>query len=119
MSVLRNVAGRSFGRMSGWYFTSFVCTLRKYDHALSTSAGFATMSRMVVAIAFAPAVAPLCAIGVADAIALDQWWPGKPGMFDGYRSVTVGTFHDTSPMSSEPPPMFRPSGSGAIVLSTR
>jgi hypothetical protein len=23
-------------------------------------------------------------------------------MFDGKRSVTVGTFHDTSPMSSEP-----------------
>ena len=25
-------------------------------------------------------------------------------MLDGKRSVTVGTFHDTSPMSSEPPP---------------
>src|SRR5688572_26165543 len=118
MSVLRNVAGRSLGRMSGSYFVSFVWTLRKYDHALSTSAGFAMMSRIVAAIAFAPAVAPLCAMGVADAIALDQWWPGSPGMFEGYRSVTVGTFHETSPMSSDPPPMFRPSGSGAIVLSS-
>jgi hypothetical protein len=32
----------------------------------------------------------LCAIGVALAIALDQLWPGSPGMFDGKRSVTVG-----------------------------
>ena len=48
-------------------------------------------------------MAPLCEIGVAIAIELDQLWPGSPGMFEGKRSVTVGTFHDTSPMSSEPP----------------
>ncbi len=27
-------------------------------------------------------------------------------MFDGYDSVTVGTFQEMSPMSSEPPPVF-------------
>jgi hypothetical protein len=51
----------------------------------------------------APATAPLWAMGVAMAMALDQWWPGSPGMFEGKRSVTVGTFHEMSPMSSEPP----------------
>ena len=33
-------------------------------------------------------------------------------MFDGKRSVTVGMFHATSPMSSEPPPVRCASGSG-------
>src|SRR5690606_16938733 len=47
--------------------------------------------------------APLCAIGVAIAIALDQLCPGRPGILDGNRSVTVGTTQETSPMSSEPP----------------
>ena len=30
-----------------------------------------------------PAITPLCAIGVAIAIAFAQLWPGSPGMFDG------------------------------------
>ena len=53
----------------------------------------------------APASAPLCAIGVAMEIALAQLCPGKPGILDGKRNVTVGTFHAMSPMSSEPPPI--------------
>jgi len=32
---------------------------------------------------FAPAVTPLCASGVAIAIALAQLWPGRLGMFAG------------------------------------
>ena len=56
-----------------------------------------------MATTFAPAVAPLWAMGVAIAIAFDQWWPCNPGMFEGKRKVTVGTFQDTSPISSEPP----------------
>src|SRR2546426_9134922 len=62
-------------------------------------------SSTVIAITFAPAVAPLCAIGVAIEIVLAQLCPGSPGIFDGKRSVTVGTFHETSPISSEPPPV--------------
>src|SRR3990170_874607 len=92
--------------MSGSYFVSLVCTSRKYFQACSTSSGRRTRSRIVIACTLAPAVTPLWAIGVAMAIALDQLWPGSPGMFDGKRSVTVGTFHDTSPMSSEPPPLL-------------
>ena len=68
------------------------------------SVGFVMRSSVVIAWTFAPAVAPLCAIGVAIEIAFAQLWPGSPGMLPGKRSVTVGTFHDTSPMSSEPPP---------------
>ena len=47
---------------------------------------------MVMAWTFAPAITPLCAMGVAMEIPLAQLWPGPPGMFDGKRSVTVGTF---------------------------
>ena len=63
------------------------------------------MSSIVSACTFAPASAPLCAIGVAIEIAFAQLCPGKPGMFDGKRSVIVGTVHAISPMSSEPPPI--------------
>ena len=63
------------------------------------------MSSIVRACTFAPASAPLCAIGVAIEMALAQLWPGRPGMFDGKRSVIVGTFQAMSPMSSEPPPI--------------
>ncbi len=58
---------------------------------------------MVIASTLAPAVTPLCAMGVAIAMALLQWCPWSPGIFDGYLNVTVGTFHETSPISSEPP----------------
>src|ERR1041385_5590869 len=71
------------------------------------------MSSIVIAIALAPAVAPLWATGVAIAMASVQLWPGRPGIFDGKRSVTVGTVQVTSPMSSEPPPRFRSSGPGS------
>ena len=71
---------------------------------------------MVIACTFAPATTPLWAIGVAIEIALAQLWPGPPGMFDGYRRVTVGTTQETSPMSSEPPPVgCLPSFFSAIV----
>src|ERR1051325_6460406 len=83
-----------------------------------TSSGRSRKSSMVIAITLAPAVAPLCAIGVAMEIAFAQLWPGRPGMFDGKRSVTVGTFHDTSPMSSEPPPMRSFGLSGGRRLSS-
>ena len=36
-------------------------------------------------------------------MALDQWCAVMPGTFDGYERIAVGTTHDTSPMSSEPP----------------
>lgn len=36
-----------------------------------------------MAMTFAPAVAPLWAIGVAMEMALAQWCPGKSGMFEG------------------------------------
>ena len=62
------------------------------------------MSSIVIACTLAPAVAPLCAIGVAIEMAFAQLCPGNPGMFDGNRSDTVGTFHEMSPMSSDPPP---------------
>ena len=41
------------------------------------------MSMIVIACTFAPAVTPLCAIGVAIAIAFAQLWPGRFGMFAG------------------------------------
>ncbi len=50
---------------------------------LSTRAGLVNRSSSVIAVTFAPAVAPLWAIGVAMAIALDQLCPGSPGMLDG------------------------------------
>ena len=62
----------------------------------------------------------MCAIGVAIEIAFAQLWPGSPRMFDGKRSVTVGTFHETSPMSSLPPPcglITGPFGSFPIAVS--
>ncbi len=60
---------------------------------------------MVMACTYAPATTPLCAIGVAMAIPFAQLCPGPPGIFDGYRKVTVGTFHEISPISSEGPPV--------------
>src|SRR3970040_2642692 len=75
------------------------------------------MSRSVIAWTFAPATPPLCAIGVAIEIPFAQLWPGKPGMFDGNRNVTVGMFHDTSPMSSDPPPMRVASLTGPPIES--
>ena len=83
MSTLRCVAGRSCGRMNGVYFTSFVCTSVKYFFASVTSSGLRMMSSSVSAITLAPAVEPLCAIGVAIAIASTQLCPGVPGMFAG------------------------------------
>src|SRR5690606_26986513 len=103
ISVFSQTGGGSFAVMKGVYFTSFVWTSRKYFHASSTSSGRRNISRAVRAITFAPAVAPLCAIGVAIAIALAQWCAGGPGMFDGKPIVTVGTTHEMSPISSEPP----------------
>ena len=41
-------------------------------------------------------------MGVAIAMALDQWWPTMPGILPGYRNTTVGRFQETSAMSSEP-----------------
>ena len=38
---------------------------------------------LCIAITFAPATTPLCAIGVAIDMAFDQWCPGRLGMFDG------------------------------------
>ncbi len=69
--------------MNGVYCTSFVCTSRKYFHASATTCGRDTMSRIVSACTFAPATAPLWAIGVAMTIAFAQLCPGGPGMFDG------------------------------------
>ena len=68
----------------------------------------------VMAITRAPAAAPLWAMGVAIATAFAQWWPGPPGMFDGKRIETVGTFQEMSPMSSEKPPS-RGSGAGPPI----
>ena len=45
--------------------------------------GLVIRSSTVIACTFAPATTPLCAIGVAIAIAFAQLWPGRPGMFDG------------------------------------
>src|ERR1700730_17984607 len=58
-----------------------------------------------MACALAPAITPLWAIGVAMVIALAQLWPGPPETLDGKRNVIVGTFQETSPISSEPPPV--------------
>ena len=44
----------------------------------------------VRAITRAPVTAPLWAIGVAIAMALDQWCPGSPGTLDGKR-IAVGS----------------------------
>ena len=68
------------------------------------------MSSRVRAKTLAPAVAPLWAMGVAMAMLLFQLWFGPPGMFDGKRSTTVGTTHEMSPMSSDPPPRRCESG---------
>jgi hypothetical protein len=38
-------------------------------------------------------------------------------MFEGYDSVTVGTFHMTSPMSSDPPPRLSRTGPGRSLPS--
>jgi hypothetical protein len=38
---------------------------------------------IVIACTLAPAVTPLCAIGVAIEIAFAQLWPGPACMFDG------------------------------------
>ena len=43
-------------------------------------------------------------MGVAMAMLLFQLWPAPPGMLAGNRNVAVGTTHEMSPMSSEPPP---------------
>ena len=81
------------------------------------------MSSIVMACTLAPAITPWWAIGVAIEIALAQLCPGPPGMFDGYRSVTVGTFQETSPMSSEPPPVgpgvWKPSSPALAAGSAR
>ena len=69
--------------MNGLYFTSFVWISVKYFHACSTIVGVEKRSSIVIACTFAPAVAPLCAIGVAIAIAFAQLCPGVPGMFAG------------------------------------
>ena len=42
-----------------------------------------SMSIKVIASALAPYTTPLCAMGVAIEMALDQWWPGNPGILDG------------------------------------
>ncbi len=61
-------------------------------------------------------------MGVAIEIAFAQLCPGRPGVFDGKRSDTVGTFQEMSPMSSEPPPRRCSSGigprSGASVTAS-
>ena len=69
-------AGLSSGRMSGVYCLLFVCTFLKYSHASETSSGRIIRSSTVIAWTFAPAVTPLCAIGVAIAMAFAQLWPG-------------------------------------------
>ena len=76
------------------------------------------MSSSVSAWTLAPATAPLCAIGVAIAMPFAQLWPGRPGMLQGKRSVTVGMFHETSPMSSEPPPSDRDRSTGPSSVSS-
>ena len=86
--------------MSGLYLVSFVCTSRKYVQAVDDHVGFVVEVQHRQRLHLRAGHAPLCAIGVAIAIAFAQLWPGRPGMLDGKRSVTVGTFHDTSPMSS-------------------
>ena len=45
-------------------------------------------------------------MGVAIAIPFNQLCPGRPGIFDGNRSVTVGTVQLMSPISSDPPPQL-------------
>ena len=57
-----------------------------------------------MACTLAPAVEPLCAIGVAMATPLTQLCPGRFGIFAGYIRYTMGTFQEISPMSSDPPP---------------
>jgi hypothetical protein len=47
------------------------------------SDGVNSTSSIVAAIALAPAVVPLCAMGVAMAMALAQLWPGRSGMLAG------------------------------------
>ena len=63
-------------------------------------------------------VAPWWAIGVAMAMVLFQLWPAPPGMLDGNRNVAVGTTHETSPMSSEPPPRRSLSGMRSAPTSS-
>lgn len=45
--------------------------------------GLAKMSSRVAAMTLAPAVEPLCAIGVAMEMAFQKLWPGRFGMFAG------------------------------------
>src|SRR5690606_41721696 len=108
--VFSRRAGGSFAVMNEVYCMSLVLNARKYVHASTISFGVMNSSSVARASTLAPAVAPLCAIGVAIAIALDQLCPGSPGMFEGKRSVTVGTTQETSPMSSEPPLIGRRTG---------
>src|SRR5947199_10821231 len=86
-------------------YLTLLVYLQKYSQAYLRMSGGSRISSIVMACTFAPAITPLCAIGVAIEIAFAQLWPGPPGIFDGYRSVMVGTFHETSPMSSDPPPV--------------
>ena len=57
-----------------------------------------------MAVASAPTKDPLCAIGVAIAIASAQWCPFVPGIFAGYLNTMVGKFQEMSAISSDPPP---------------
>ena len=104
------IAGSSSGRRKVLYCRSRVCTFSKYSRARSTSAGCSRKSSRVRACTLAPAAAPLWAMGVAMAIPLFQLWPAPPAMLDGNRSVAVGATHETSPMSSDPPPRRSLSG---------
>ena len=47
------------------------------------SSGFISKSSTVITCTLAAAVTPLCAIGVAIAIAFAQLWPGPASMFAG------------------------------------
>src|SRR3546814_1720083 len=86
------------------YVSIFVSSRRRHTRCALVT-GVQTCALPIFASALAPATAPLCAIGVAIAIADVTLWPIMLGMFDGKRMVMVGTVHMMSPMSSEPPPI--------------
>jgi hypothetical protein len=100
--------------MNGMYFRSFVCTFLNVVPRLRHELGRVRRSSTVMACTFAPATTPLWAMGVALAMAFDQLLPGNPGMFDGYRNVTVGTFQEMSPMSYDPAPTLSSGFPGAF-----
>ena len=79
MALFISIAGLSSGRMSGSYFDVLGLHVPEVVPRLVDERRLQDRSSIVIACTLAPAVAPLCAIGVAIEIAFAQLWPGKPG----------------------------------------